>query len=260
MKSVSILMVVFAGLSAWAPAFAGVTSFASSFEDIVDRQSAGVESALFSVPVPAEARGHSVAVHPVVGFYGSDGILSGVSASYHTSRLVPWDVGVHAGVLDLDIVTWTVAVSSGRTVWNNERSAIVLEGAVGYQFMDEKSGERTAVSLSAGEFGAGTGDDVLLDSFVFVHSMARAVYSIDLWLLRPIVDIGWVGTWYHLDGTEWDGSFPLTDGAPRDESGTTGKITFGLGAGLNVDRAILFGGVRFVDDAGLFQASVGLTF
>lgn len=238
----------------------GVTFLGSSFDEVVERQSAGMESVFFGRSMLGNGLGNSIAIHPYVGFYGYEGILSGVGGSWHTTTLVPWDLGVGVGIIDLDFTSWTVAVSSGRQVWSNERATLALEGALGYQFIDEDPDRATAVIIDPPDPNGGYGPEVILDSFTFVHLMAHAVYTIDWWILRPVVDLGWVGTRYSLDGYEWEGGFPVTQGESRDDSDTSGKVTWGLGSALVIDRVILFGGVKVVGDAGLFQVNVGFEF
>jgi len=219
-----------------------------------------MESAFLGEPLPGNRYGYSIAVHPGIGFYGSESIVGVMSGSFHTSRIVPWDVGVSVGAMDLDVATWTIAVSTGRPVWNNERSEIAIEGVVGYQFMDGRSRD-TGIRLDPPDpFGAGYSPDTLFDTFRLGHVMMHAVYTVDLWLLRPVLDFGWVGTAYRFEGNDWDGDFPVTRGASREESGFRGKVSWGLGAALDIDHAILFGGFKGGREAVVFQVNVGMEF
>lgn len=253
-------VVVTALAAAPAPSHAGYTSLSATVDELARRQSAGMESALFGDRTLVEPYGHSVAVHPFIGAYATDGILSGISASWHTTRLVPWEVGLGAAVLDLDVTTWTFVVSSGRRVWSNERSAVALEGALGYQFMTERSGEGTFIRFEEVDPTGAAPTEFLIDSFDLFHAMVSAIYTIDLGILRPVVDVGWVATTYRLDGNEWDGTLPPAPGASASEDGGASKVTFGLGAALDVPRAIVFGGMKVIDDAALFQATLGFDF
>lgn len=246
--------------AAAAPASAGVTGLTASLDEIVDRHSIGMESAFLGEPLPGNRYGNSIAIQPGIGFYGNESILGALSGTWHTSKIVPWDVGLCVGALDLDVSSWTVAVSTGRPVWSNDFSEIAVEGVAGYQFMDGRSRD-TAIRLDPPDpFGGGYRSDTLFDSFRLGHLMIHAVYAIDLWLLRPVVDIGWVGTAYRFQGNEWDGSFPLIRGDERTESGFNGKTTWGLGAALDIDHAILFGGFKVGREAAVFQTSVGVEF
>lgn len=247
-------------LLASSPLQAGVTELSSSVDDIVARQSAGLESAFFGHRIPGDPYGHVVTIQPFVGGYGSDGILSGVGFSWHTARLLPWDVGASVGFMDLDLKTWTVAVSSGTEVWRGSRSTLMLEGAAGYQFLSERQGDDVSIHLEDQRFPDAPGDQILLDSFDLFHFMVHAAYALDLWALHPSVDVAWVATTYRLEGAVWDGAFPIAPAEQRDDDGSTAKVTYGLGISLDIRRAVVFGGVRIVDDAAFFQANLGFRF
>jgi hypothetical protein len=256
---VGAVVVVAALAAAPAPSHAGYTSLSATVDELAKRQSTGMESVLFGDRSLAEPYGYSVAVHPFIGAYATDGVLSGIAASWRTSRLLPWEVGLGAAVLDLDVTTWTFVVSSRSRVWSGGRSAVAVAGALGYQFMTE-SNDGTFIRFEEVDPTGAAPTEFLIDSFHLFHAMASAVYTTDLWILCPVVDVGWVGTTYRLDGNEWDGTLPPAPGAPASEDGGTSKVTFGLGAALDVPRAVLFGGLKVIDDAALFQATLGFDF
>lgn len=260
-RALFVAAVIAAALAAApAPLHAGYTSLSATVEELSRRQSVGIESVLFGDRTLVEPHGQSVAANAFIGVYGSDGILSGVAASWRTSRLLPWEVGVGAAFLDLDVNTWTFVISSRSRVWSGGRSAVALEGALGYQFMTERSGDATFIRFEEVDPTGAAPTEFLIDSFHLFHAMVGAVYTTRLWILCPVVDVGWVGTTYRLDGNEWDGGLPPAPGASRRADGGVSKVAFGLGAALDVPRAILFGGMKVIDDAAIVQATLGFDF
>jgi hypothetical protein len=144
------------------PAFAGVTGLTATLDEVVERHSLGMESAFLGEPLPGNRYGNSIAVQPGIGFYGSESIVGVLSGTFHTSHLAPWDIGLSVGVLDLDVSSWTVAVSTGTPVWSNERSEIVVEGVAAYQFMDRRSRD-TAIRLDPPDPVGGYRAETLFD-------------------------------------------------------------------------------------------------
>jgi hypothetical protein len=49
-------------------------------------------------------------------------------------------------------------------------------------------------------------------------------------------------------------------GPPLHDRGGGSRATFGLGAALDIERAILFGGLKVAKDAGVMQVNVGFEF
>lgn len=242
-----------------APARAGYKILSSTFDDVVARESVGMETGLFGDRTFREQYPQTIALQPMLGvFGGSSSTLSGAGASYHTTRFAPWDFGAGVSLLDLDIRTWTFAVSMGYRAWSHGRSLVLFDGGLGYQFMHNASGDNTAIRLDRA--GNPAGDLVLIDSFDFFHAALQGTFTTQVAFFHPMVSVGWVGTRYRFDAKGWDGSFPVTQGAPRHENGTTANATFGVGASVDVHRASLFGGVRAVQDAVVFQLNLGLVF
>ena len=240
------------------PARAGVTLPSSSIEEIAERQAVGMLSALFGPALPAAELGNSVTFNAGLGGYDVDALFGVLGGSWHSSRILPWNAGLAISVTDVNITTWSFALSSGVEVWESGRSSLAIEGAVGYQYFVEDSGGFTIVFL--GDYESGIGEDVLIDSFRFVHGFVHAVYSLDLHLLTPVIDFGIVGTRYGLEANVWDGNFPVTPGEPQSVDGGEISTSLGVGVSLNTQPLILFGGVRGVKEAVFFQARVGLAF
>lgn len=237
-----------------APVRAGVVTPSTTIDEYADRQSVGIESAFFGPALPASTLGHSLAVHPALGGHGSEGLLAGASVVWHTTELVPWDMGVSVGVVDFDLagVTWTLALSSGKELWRGDRASLAVEAAMGYQFLADDPNDELAFE---------SGETILVDQFDLVHLMAHAMYSLDLKYFTPMVEAGFTGTHYRMDGWVWDGSFPITREDSRSERGGVGSATFGLGVSLNTPKALLFAGVKSsTGRAGVVQVSLGLRF
>jgi len=240
-----------------ATASAGVVIPSATIDEYADWQSIGVESAFFGPALPASGFGNSVTVHPALGGYGTEGILVGASAMWHTTNLVPWNMGASVGVVDLDLAgaTWTVALSSGRELWSSGRSSLAIEGALAYQFLTEDSNNELAFELGDPDFASG--ELVIVDKFRWVHVMAHAMYSLDLGFLTPMVEVGFTGTRYQMHGNVWDGVSPIAGGGSRSERGGVGSPTVGLGVSLNTRGAVLFTGVKGSGGSGVFQVNVG---
>jgi hypothetical protein len=240
------------------PARAGVTLPTSSIEEIAGRQPVGMLSALFGPALPAAELGNSVTFNVGLGGYDVDAIFGVLGGSWHTSRVLPWNAGLAVSVTDVNITTWSIALSSGTEVWQSGRSSLGIEGAVGYQFFVEDSDRFTVIFL--GDYESGIGEDVLVDSFRFLHGYVHAVYSLDLSLITPVIDFGIIGTRYGLQANVWDHSFPVTPGEPQSVDGGEISTSLGVGVSLNTQPLILFGGVKGVNEAVFFQGSVGLAF
>jgi hypothetical protein len=240
------------------PAFAGTTLLSMSVDEVGERQSATLQTALFGDHGLLAPGRQSVAVHPFVGGYDEDGILSGVAVSWNARWNSPWVVGVNAGAMDLGIGTWTVGVSAGRDVWTRGGSSLLVQGAIAYQRMG--GGGDTAAYSEPYDRDAFDHPVVLLESFTLGHAALHAVFTADLWVFRPVADIAWVGTTYRFDGDETAGPLLSDPMTPRDGRNQSSKMTFGLGAALDVERAILFGGLTVAGDYAVFQVNVGFVF
>lgn len=240
------------------PARAGYSIISSTFDDVVGRESAGMETGLFGDRAFRDVDPQTIAIQPVAGAYGGSGTLSGVGASWHTTRFAPWDFGAAATMLDVEFRTWTFALSTGYRAWSHGRSLVLLEGALGYQRMANRPGDYTAIRLDAP--GNPAGDLVLMDSFDFFHGLVQATYTTQVSFFHPVVYVAFVGTRYRFDAAKWDGALPVSRGARRHETGDATTATLGIGASVDIHRANIFGGVRAVQDAAVFQLGLGLVF
>lgn len=240
------------------PALCGYTSVSSPLEEIVERQSLGLEAALLGDHMVLGQGQQSVALHPFFGGYGEDGIMAGLAASWHTTKLLPWEVGVNASAVDADVQTWQVGISVQRQVWQRGRLATLLQGCVAYQALMDSKDNPTSIYLDQRDPWT-LEDEVLLDTFTFGHAVVNAVVTADLQLVRTILDLSWVGTAYHFDAFECDRDCFET-GAPRGDGGRVSRFTWGLAASLGLRPAILSGGFKVSNDAAIFQITVGVAF
>jgi len=247
-----------AGVLLASPVMAGVSIPTSSIEEIASRQPVGMLSTLFGPPLPAADLGNSVALNAGLGGYDVDALFGVLGGTWHSSRILPWNAGLAISITDVNVTTWSVALSSGAELWRSGRQSLAIEGALGYQFFVEDSNDFTAIEFEEDE--SGVSEDVLIDSFRLLHAYAHAVYALDLHLLTPVIDLGFVGTHYEFEGSVWNGDFPVTRGDRRSADGNDISTSLGVGAFLNTRPLILFGGVKGVNEAVFFQATVGLAF
>ena len=235
------------------PAAAVVTSFDSDFEEIRDRQPMSLLSAFLGPPHPfddANVLDH-VAFHPYLGYWENEGIGGGLGLSWQTARLTGWKLGLAVVNQDVEVPTWTVAASGRREAWASGRSSLVLGAELAWQFLKEEDNQSYA-------FDFGSPEEVVAESLDLFHGGLRGVYSADLGVLRPILEVELIGTWHHLEGRPWDGAVPPGPGESENDSGLSLRPAFGLGVALEAPRAYLYFGLAGVAGTGMFELSVGL--
>ena len=247
---VSLLLLALAG-----PARSQTTFLGSQLDEIVDRASVGMQANLFGPSLTTREARWSVAVRPFIGVYGSDGILGGIGVAVHTARWSPWNLGVGFTQFEADVPTWTLAVSADRRTHDGRYVDVDVGVAAGYQHGPTGDGRYLVV-----EDPFGTRREVLIESLRLGHALLRVAGTLDLWFLRPTLEIAAVFTSHHVDGVEWDAIDRAGTGGERDDSGSDTKLTFGLGLGLDVAPAIVFAGLGVAGDAGYFQVAFGAAF
>ncbi len=240
--------------------FGGYTTLSNGLDNVAEMQSVGLEAALFGPHLFLEDGAQAVTGHVFVGGYGENGILAGAAASYQIARRGPWGFGASAAFSDADVYNWTIGLNLQRPLWESKRTTLLVQGAVARQWLAEGAGSPTAVYFEYRGFPDNPRDLVLIDDFSLTHGFVHAIYQIRWGFLEPIVDVGWVGTYYSLDGRECGDGSCFEPGATRSRNGAVQKMTFGAGAALRLDRVAAFSGVKVNLAAAMFLVSLTVDF
>jgi len=234
----------------------GITLLGSTLEEIVDRHSLMVEASLFGPHLFLEDRARSVAIGGMLGFYAYEGVMGGVVASYQEGTWRPWTWGAGAGYLNDggSVRSWSLAASAGQELWRAGRSTLLLQGALAYQHVGHPRGQHSTIALEPG------GDTAFLGAVdlghVFLHAVARA----RLLGLEPLLDLGWLGSWYGFEGRDYVDATPFEPGSSRSTSGSVGEWCGGGGLAIGLGRMMLFAGLKHHRGGSLFLATLGARF
>ncbi len=201
----------------------------------------------------------SVTPYAFIGGYGYDAIMAGVGASVQTEALLPMGTGLGVGFVDADFQTWFLGLNAQKqhdlTTW----STVLLQGAVAYQRKLEDQNHYHAVYLNPAEWPETPQDLVLFENLSWYTAYIHAVFEAKWKFVEPLVDIGWLGAFYHYSGYECD--YDCFDpGETTSGDGTVSGVTFGVGLSLDIGVLQIFGGIRGSEAGTILPVSVTMKF
>jgi hypothetical protein len=241
------------------PAVHGYTELAATFDELVERQSLGLEAMYFGGQGILEDGKTSITPYAFLGFYGYEAIMGGFGASVQTEALLPIGIGAGFGVMDADLRSYTLGLNAQKRFDRSTWATLLLQGAVGYQRKSDDRGKYYAIYLKPAEWPETPQDLVLFDKLSWYSAYVHAVFEARWSILKPLLDIGWLATHYRYSGYECDRDC-LQPGGSASGNGMVYGLTFGVGVSLDIGSLQVFGGIKGSDAGVIFPVSLALMF
>ena len=237
----------------------GYTLLLDSFDELVERQTLGLEAMYFGGQGLQKSGLTAVTPYAFLGGYGYEAFMTGAGASVQTEALFPIGVGLGFGVTDADFMTWAVSVNAQKQVGPKSWYSVLLQGAAGYQQMSDYRNGNYGVYLQPAEWPDTPQDPILFDDLSWISVYFHAVLEVDWGFVKPLVDIGWLASSYRYSGYEC-GADCFQPGEPTSGDGVVSGGTFGVGLSLDGGPIQIFGGIRRNDAGTILPVSMTIRF
>ena len=252
---VLLVLVVFSGLLYAQPQIAGYAELTASIDELVERQSLGLEAVYFGGQGFLEKGRTAVTPYAFFGGYDYEGIMTGTGASVQTEALLPFGVGLGFGLTDADFLTWTVSLNAQEQLELSSWSGLLVQGVLSYQRLTEGRSDHYAVYLHPAVWPDTPQDLILFDTLGWYTFYFHAVFEARWWFVKPLLDIGWLASRYSYDGYEC-GLDCFDTGANTSGSGTVTGGTVGFGLSLDAKALQVFGGLKWTDAGAILPVSL----
>jgi hypothetical protein len=241
------------------PDVTGYAQLTSSLDELVERQSLGLEALYFGGQGLLDTSRTSITPYVFVGGYDYEGIMTGLGASVQTEALLPFGVGLGFGLTDADFLTWVLALNGQKQVGLTSWSSMLLQGAVAYQRLTEGRSDYYSVWLDYAVWPETPEGQVLLEDLGWYTFYFHAVFEARWRFIKPLVDIGWLASRYSYTGYECE--YDCFDpGQITSGDGTVTGGTFGFGLSLDANVLQMFGGIKWTDAGAIFPVSLTIRF
>jgi len=241
------------------PSISSYTQLSASFDELVERQSLGLEAMYFGGQGLLDTGQTAITPYVFVGGYDSEGIMTGLGASVQTEALLPFGVGLGFGLTDADFMTWSLGLNAQKQVGRTSWSSVLLQGVLAYQRMNDYRNSNFAIYLQPAEWPDTPQDQILFDSLGWYTVYLHAVFEARWKFIKPLVDIGWLVSNYRYSGYECEYDC-FQPGAETSGNGTVTGGTFGIGVSLDANVLRAFGGLKWTDAGAIFPVSLTIKF
>jgi hypothetical protein len=241
------------------PVVGGYTILNASFDELVERQSLGLQAMYFGGQGILDDGQTSVTPYAFLGFYGYESIMGGLGGSVQTEALLPLGIGAGFGVMDADLRTYAFGINAHKQVTPSTWSSLLLQGVGAYQWKSKARGDYTAIYLKPALWPDNPEGLVLFDDFDWFSAYFHAVFEARWHFVKPLLDFGWLANYYRYTGYECDrdcfGPGNVTSG-----NGNVSSFTFGVGVSLELEALKAFGGIKGNGSDAIFLVSLSISF
>lgn len=256
---VLLASIAFSGPLHAQPQISGYLELTSSIDELIERQSLGLEALYFGGQGFLGAGRTAVTPYAFFGGYDYEGIMVGTGASVQTEALLPFGAGLGFGLTDADFLTWTVSLNAQEQLELSSSSGLLIQGVFAYQRLTEGRSDHYAIYLQPAVWPDTPQGLILFDTLGWYTFYFHAVYELRWRFVKPLLDVGWLVSRYSYDGYEC-GLDCFDPGADTSGSGTVTGGTFGLGLSLDAKALQLFGGLKWTDAGAVFPVSLTIRF
>jgi hypothetical protein len=257
--SVVAIPIVLSGPVLGQPSVSGYAQLTSTIDELVERQSLGLEAMYFGGQGFLDDGRTAVTPYGFFGGYEYEGIMAGAGVSVQTEALLPFGVGLASGLTDADFLTWSLALNAQERVELTTWSTFLVQGVFGYQRLTEGRNDYYAVYLHPAEWPDTPEDQILFDAFGWYTFYIHAVIEARWRFVKPMIDFGWLASRYRYTGYEC-GLDCFDPGGSTAGDGTVTGGTVGFGLSLDADAFRVFGGLKWTDAGAIFPVSLSIIF
>jgi len=256
----TVALIGLAGLLGSGTARAGSTYFSSSLDEVNQHQTQGILSLYQGDHVFMPTRQNAVSGNVAIGFYDYEALSGTFGLTWQNTSLLPVGVGVGYAYLDAEFETRTWTINTQLPLAGGAEPWLMGQTVVGRQVQTQRSREQAKSIREFADAGLPYQENprILVDDFAWTYGYLHLIAQARIWLFRPQLDLGYLFSWYSLDGNVCVNGDCTEPGDRIARKGSDSHLVWGVGLGLDLTGLRLFAGLRPHAEMGTIMARLTL--